>query len=203
MTSGVTPKATTIVSRGRGGRCDVRSAERKVLRRRPEPGDPPWVRNALVLACLALVALVAVTVLGWSVSTLIARLRSSASPRSSTSSPVAATGRPTIYQLRAGDCLQDTPGLYLGTGSQWPEYFNVVSCAKQHTAEVFLADNAWPSGLAYPGDNKADSQADARCNTAFRAYDGINNSRSEFTYEYSRPDNTAWANGDRRLLCIA
>jgi hypothetical protein len=84
-----------------------------------------------------------------------------------------------------------------------PDYFNVVSCTKQHIAEVFFAGNAWPSAQEYPGDNKVDSQAVARCDTAFRAYDGIDNSQSAFTYFYDPPDSESWYNGDRGLLCIA
>ena len=191
---------------------------------RPEPSDPPWVRNALVLACLGLIGLVAVTVLAWSVPTLIARLNSSASPRSSASasprsissasprSSVSAAPRSsasassplqTAYiDLRAGDCLQG-PGLNLGTGNPLPDYFNVVSCSKQHIAEVFFAGNAWPLALAFPGDNNIVSQADARCDTAFRTYDGIDNSQSAFTYESDSPNGFSWPNGDRGLLCIA
>jgi hypothetical protein len=90
-----------------------------------------------------------------------------------------------------------------------PDYFNVVPCTKQHIAEVFFAGNAWPpaaawpSEQAYPGDNKVDSQAVARCNTAFRAYDGIDKSQSAFSYDYDPPYEDSWANGDRELLCIA
>jgi hypothetical protein len=173
---------------------------------RPEPSAR---RNALVLACLGVVVLVAVTALVWSATTIVARLSSSAAPRSSASaaprssaSPTASARQLTFDQLKPGDCLQG-PGLNLGTTNPWPDYFNVVSCAQQHTAEVFFADNAWPSAQAYPGDNKVESQADARCNTAFRTYDGIDNSQSAFTYDYSSPDNVAWADGDRSLLCIA
>ena len=172
---------------------------------RPEPGDPPWVRNALVLACSGLVGLVAVAVLAWSVTTIIARSTSSASHRSSAS---ASSPLQTAYiDLRPGDCLQ-------GLGDDLiiaplPDYFNVVSCTKQHIAEVFFAGNAWPppapwpSVQEYPGDNKINSQAGARCDTAFRAYDGIDNSQSAFTYDYDSPDSDSWANGDRELLCIA
>jgi hypothetical protein len=181
---------------------------------RPEPSAR---RNALVLACLGVVVLVAVTALVWSATTIVARLSSSAASRSSASaaprssasasrrssaSPTASARQLTFDQLKPGDCLQG-PGLNLGTTNPWPDYFNVVSCTQQHTAEVFFADNAWPSAQAYPGDNKVESQADARCNTAFRTYDGIDNSQSAFTYDYSSPDNVAWADGDRSLLCIA
>jgi hypothetical protein len=158
------------------------------------------VRNALVLACLGLVGLVAVTALVWSVPMLIARLNSSASPRSSASasSPL----RTAYIDLRAGDCLQGQ-GLNLGSTSPLPDYFNVVPCTKQHIAEVFFAGNAWASTQAYPGNDKVDSQAVARCNTEFRAYDGIDTSLSAFTYEYDPPDDFSWPNGDRGLLCIA
>ena len=166
---------------------------------RPEPGDPPWVRNALVLACSGLVGLVAVAVLAWSVTTIIARSTSSASHRSSAS---ASSPLQTAYiDLRPGDCLQ-------GLGDDLiiaplPDYFNVVSCTKQHIAEVFFAGNAWPSAMPFPGDNNIVSQADARCDTAFRAYDGIDNSQSAFTYESDSPNDFSWPNGDRGILCIA
>ena len=190
---------------------------------RPEPGDPPWVRNALVLACSGLVGLVAVAVLAWSVTTIIARSTSSASHRSSASArpKSSASARPrssvsashrssasassplqTAYiDLRPGDCLQ-------GLGDDLiiaplPDYFNVVSCTKQHIAEVFFAGNAWPLAMPFPGDNNIVSQADARCDTAFRAYDGIDNSQSAFTYESDSPNDFSWPNGDRGILCIA
>ena len=98
-------------------------------------------------------------------------------------------------QLKPGDCLQG-PGLNLGTTNPLPDY-NVVPCTQQHTAEVFFADNAWPSALAYLGDNKLDSRADARCSTAFRTYDGIDNSQSAVNYDYSYPADITWANGNR------
>jgi hypothetical protein len=125
----------------------------------------------------------------------------SASPRSS-ASPTPSARQLALDQLKPGDCLQG-PGLNFGTNNPWPDYFNVVSCTQQHIAEVFFEGNVWPSALAYPGDNKVASQADARCDTAFRAYDGIDNSQSNFTYDYSNPDNIAWADGDRWIVCIA
>ena len=73
---------------------------------------------------------------------------------------------------------------------------------------MFFAGNVWPPATGmwaqeYPGDNKVDSQAVARCDTAFRTYDGIDKSQSAFTYDYDAPDSDSWANGDRELLCIA
>ena len=175
---------------------------------RPEPSNPPWVRNALVLACLGLVALVAVTALAWSVPTLIARSSSSASPRSSVSasprssaSSVPATGHLTIYQLRAGDCLQDYSGVTFFNEGNGP--FTAKPCTQPHAAEVFFAGNAWPRSQAYLGDASVDHGGNARCRTAFSAYDGIANSFSAFDNEPSYPDRRTWLGGDRWLVCFA
>jgi hypothetical protein len=142
----------------------------------------------------------------WSVTTIIARLSSSTSPSASSSprpsSPTSSSLQVTYPELQAGDCLQG-PGLNLGTSDPWPDYFNVVSCTQQHIAEVFFADNAWPSSRAYPGDNELASQADARCKIAFHTYDGIYNSQSVFSYDYASPDSISWADGDRWVVCIA
>jgi hypothetical protein len=149
------------------------------------------VRNALVLACSGLVGLVAVTVLVWSVTTLIARLSSSASPRSSASA-----------SLRAGDCLQD-PGQTLGNLIKENGPFTAAPCTQPHTAEVFFAGNAWPRSLPYPGDEAVRKEALARCGIAFNAYDGIDSSVSAFDVEPFLPNRRTWLGGDRRLVCFA
>ena len=107
---------------------------------RPEPDAR---RNARVLACLGLVVLVAVTALTWSVTTIIGRLSSFASPRSSVSasprssaSSVPATGHLTIYQLRAGDCLQDYSGVTFFNEGNGP--FTAELCTRPHAAEVSI-----------------------------------------------------------------
>jgi len=166
------------------------------------------VRNALVLACLGLIGLVAVTVLVWSVTTIVARSSSSASPRSSVSasprssaSSVPAIGHLTIYQLRAGDCLQDYSGVTFFNDGNGP--FTAEPCTQPHAAEVVFAGNAWPRSQAYLGDASVDHGGNARCRTAFSAYDGIANSVSAFDIEPSYPDRRTWLGGDRWLVCFA
>jgi hypothetical protein len=162
---------------------------------------------------LGLVLLVAITVLVAAVTSISARLhltpsaKSSALPGSASSAPAPSPSassplQATYPELQAGYCLQG-PGLGLGTSDPWPDYFNVVPCTQRHIAEVFYADSAWPSSKAYPGDNKVNSEAEAHCDAAFRQYDGIGNSQSAFTYDYSTPDSIDWSDGDRRLVCIA
>jgi len=115
----------------------------------------------------------------------------------------ALTGHLSEGQLRPGDCLTGS-NLGLGSGNSWP-WPTAVPCTGQHLAEVFFSRNAWPQSLAaYPGDNAISDQGWARCLTAFRAYDGIDNSISEFTIDYIAPYGTSdWASGDRQVVCMA
>lgn len=112
------------------------------------------------------------------------------------------TNQLTADQLRPGDCLTGS-NMGLGNSNPWPDYVTAVPCTQRHLAEVFFAGDAWPQSLAYPGDNSIASQADARCSTAFIAYDGIPSEQSVFTYTTVMPDNTAWSSGDRSLQCVA
>ena len=51
--------------------------------------------------------------------------------------------------------------------------YTAVPCSQSHTGEVFFSGDIWPQSLAYPGDNRVDNQAHARCDRAFTAHDGI------------------------------
>lgn len=175
---------------------------------RPEPSAR---RNALALAGLGFILLVAMTVLVWSVTTVVTRLSSSRSsarstPTASLSSP--ASPAPSTFQaswdeLQAEDCLTGSD-LGLNTSNTWPDLVTVVPCPQRHIGEVFFAGNAWPRSQAYPGDNARNSEAVDRCNTAFTAYDGITNDNSAFTYTYIEPSGADdWASGDRWLVCVA
>ena len=150
-------------------------------------------RNALVMVGVALVALAAVIA-------AVAIASSSATSSSATSS---SARQLTEGQLQPGDCLTGS-NLGLGTDSDWPDEVTAVSCTQRHLAEVFFADNVWSQSLAYPGDNAASNQANARCFSAFRAYDGIANSESALTFDYIVPaDASDWASGDRLVVCVA
>jgi tetratricopeptide (TPR) repeat protein len=133
------------------------------------------------------------------VSVLIAGLV----PLPSSTSPTAATGQLAEDQLQPGDCLRGS-NMGLGSGSDWPDLVTAVSCTQAHIAEVFFASDAWPQSLVYPGDNTVSDQGDARCLTAFSAYDGIDNSSSAFTFDDITPSGgDDWDSGDRWLVCVA
>jgi hypothetical protein len=105
-------------------------------------------------------------------------------------------------QLRSGDCLAGS-NMGLATGSPWPDYVTSVPCTKQHEAEVFFAGDTWPQSLAYPGGDAVNGRSDARCVTAFAAYDGVDYTVSAFSFTEIVPGSSAWASGDRLLVCLA
>ena len=84
----------------------------------------------------------------------------------SSASSIPSTDQLTIYQLRAGDCLQGS-GQTLANFNQLNGPFTVAPCTQPHTDEVFFAGNAWPRSLAYPGDQAVYDDGLARCIMAF------------------------------------
>ena len=173
---------------------------------RPEPNDR---RNALVLAGLGLVLLVAVSVLVWSVITIIGRL-SSSTPRASSASsapPASASAPPgrqlTEDQLRPGDCLNGSDLSLDNNFTPWPEFFTVVPCTQRHVAEVYFARNIWRQSRAYPGDDQAYNQAAYRCADALSAYvAGSTHNTAAFAFTEIMPDGTTWPTGDRLVVCV-
>jgi DivIVA domain-containing protein len=110
------------------------------------------------------------------------------------------TGQLTVYQLKTGDCLQDSG---LVNFNQANGLFTAARCTQPHTSEVFFAGNVWPRSLAYPGDQAIYDDGYVRCDTAFSAYDGIGSWSSAFTVVPSTPDQSTWSDGDRWLVCFA
>jgi uncharacterized membrane protein YhaH (DUF805 family) len=166
----------------------------------PKPRSWP---NFLVIAGTALAALVAViVVVAMSTSSTSPNSNTSSSSPASSSSPTSSRLQLTVDQLRPGNCLQGGD-LGLGASNQWPDLVTAVPCTQSHIAEVFFAADIWPQSLAYPGDEKVDSQADDRCASAFTAYDGVASDTSAFTYDLIDPDSDTWASDDRLVVCIA
>jgi hypothetical protein len=122
----------------------------------------------------------------------------------SSASSIPSTGQLTIYQLRAGNCLQDS-GQTLANFNEGNGPFTAAPCTQPHTDEVFFAGNSWPRSLAYPGDQAVLDDGYAHCVMAFSAYDGIDvgSSSSVFDVVSSTPDSSTWPDGDRWLVCFA
>jgi hypothetical protein len=124
----------------------------------------------------------------------------SSTPSTATGSSTTSARQLTIYQLRTGDCLQDSD---IGNLNELKDTFTEAPCTQPHAAEVFFAGNDWPRSLAYPGDTAVYDDGYARCLMALSAYDGIDGSLSALGVEPSVPDSSTWLAGDRRLVCFA
>jgi hypothetical protein len=129
----------------------------------------------------------------------------SASP---TANPRPTVGNLTLTQFRVGDCLKGA-NMELNKNTPWPKLTQAVPCNQSHTAEVFYSNiNFWPMNESYPGDTAIKNQANAECDNAFAAYDGIAYSKSQYTWTNVVPDASTWPNAkpaqrDRALHCIA
>ena len=158
-----------------------------------------WAAGGVFTAAVVVVVAVSVAISSSPPAPAPTPSRSSAQPSpSAPSSP----RQSTLDQLRAGDCLSGS-NLPFGTSNPWPDLVTVVPCTQQHIAEVFFAGNTWPKSLGYPGDAVERDQADARCNSAFSAYDGIPQSQSALSYYFVYPSIDAWHAGDRSVQCTA
>ena len=150
-------------------------------------------RNVLLLVGVVAALTVGVLIVG------LTSLRSSTRSEASTSVP----SQLTVDQLQPGDCLRGSD-MGLGTDSTWPDLVTAVPCTQQHIAEVFFAGNAWPQSLAaYPGDDAVNNTVHDLCDTAFAAYDGATSDESAFNNDPIAPDSSAWADGDRSVVCVA
>jgi len=121
-------------------------------------------------------------------------------------------GMVVLNGLRAGECLE-TPQAYdqnassrsrfWGGGGSWPTSLPVVPCGDRHGAEVLFSANVWAENQAYPGANAIVQQSSASCNSAFNTYVGIPYDKSVLDITMAYPSSGTWADGDRKLICIA
>lgn len=171
---------------------------------REGPAAPKSQRRALAIAGALVTVGVALGVLAAVI--LVGGLAHSASARQLTKKPrhLMESTWLTENQLQPGDCLIGT-NLGLGTYRTWPEIVALVPCTQPHLAEVFYVGWPWRALPAkYPGDNAIFNMEYQRCSTAFRAYDGVDDSASIFAYHSVGPTPASdWATGDREVVCMA
>jgi Septum formation len=174
-------------------------------------GGPPgqWTRSgysrrpALVLAGTGVVLLAALgAAIGVAASSTRSTNQPAPAPPATRLTPAPATTQLGVYSLEPGDCLAGS-NMGLGNSNPWPTDVTQVACTKPHEAEVYFVADIWPQSMAYPKDSTIDSQAEARCDTAFTAYDGADYSQSAFSYTEIVPDSANWASGDRSMVCVA
>jgi hypothetical protein len=91
-------------------------------------------------------------------------------------------------QVEPGDCLADF--------SSVNEPSTVVECGREHEAQL-VGRKLWPATRAFPADMKGD--AEAFCATVPVEPPGD----AQVIVEISHPAEGTWAEGDRRVDCIA
>ena len=79
----------------------------------------------------------------------------------------------------------------------------VVSCAEPHGAQAYFAGEIWDAGAPYPGDAAVNAAWLARCESEFRTLAGKSLYESTFELNGWSPDAQGWADGPRRIGCIA
>ena len=91
-------------------------------------------------------------------------------------------------QVHPGDCLTDVESV--------GEPATVVECDREHDAQL-VGRKLWPTDRAFPEDMQAD--AEAFCATIELA----SAAQAQVVVEISHPAEGTWAEGDRRVDCLA
>lgn len=91
-------------------------------------------------------------------------------------------------QVRPGDCLTDFDSV--------GEPSTVVECDRDHEAQL-VGRKLWPTGRAFPADMKADAERFCATIELASAED------AQVIVEISHPAEGTWAEGDRRVDCLA
>lgn len=91
-------------------------------------------------------------------------------------------------QLHPGDCLTDFDSV--------GEPSTVVECSRDHEAQL-VGRKLWPTGRAFPTEMKADAES-------FCATIELDSAEeAQVIVEISHPAEGTWAEGDRRVDCLA
>jgi serine/threonine protein kinase len=172
----------------------------------PPSGSRPGKRHVWRVAgsFAGMMSLVAILVVGAVISGTSATHTTHATPATPGSvGPVPGAMPLYLFDYQPGDCLYGN--VSLDPSVPWPDPAWQVPCTQRHSFEVFYAnDSFWPASEAYPGVSKLASQASAKCDAAFTAYDRASPTISIYTYTFVEPvtsDN--WVSGARGLTCLA
>jgi DivIVA domain-containing protein len=103
-------------------------------------------------------------------------------------------------QLKTGDCFNG-----LTDTARWTDNADSpirVDCRSPHEEEI-TGTFTLPGGSRYPGDAAVEKASDARCETYFARYCGIDYDSSAYDYYYATPYPWDWRQGDHKVICLA
>jgi len=98
---------------------------------------------------------------------------------------------PSVFRLRAGDCLNSGPG-----GISSP---TVVPCGQPHDAEVYARFAL--AGQRWPGDAAIGTRARQGCTARLGGYLNPQLATTVLSESYVFPDQGAWNAGERTIIC--
>lgn len=101
--------------------------------------------------------------------------------------------------LRVGECF-NAPELHSESDSSIAAV-EVVSCAGRHDGEAYFVNDEWDAAHSFPGDDRVESDSDARCEHEFESYVQLPYADSALEYHYWYPSSSTWADGDRKIVC--
>jgi hypothetical protein len=102
------------------------------------------------------------------------------------------TYRPSAaYSLRPGNCIN-----LQNDGS-----YSIVSCSTPHNSEVY--GRLTLAGTVYPGATAVQRQVVSGCATQLTSYVNPQYADIGFSQEYVYPDQQAWKDGERTVICEA
>jgi hypothetical protein len=98
---------------------------------------------------------------------------------------------PSVFSLRAGECLNSGPNGISG--------LRVLSCSQAHGAEVFATFRV--AGSHYPGATAMQQQARQGCASRLSGYLNPQLSAASLAQSFVYPDAGAWSAGERTVVC--
>jgi len=118
---------------------------------------------------------------------------------------VTASGSTDVFDLREGDCLDDS-SLLADTSDEDPVSQEVTTvhtmpCSDPHDFEAYR-NVSLTGGSDYPGSDPLDAQADDLCGKAFDSFVGFDYQDSIYDYTYYQPTAEGWMGGDRSVSCL-
>ncbi|MGH1506130.1 MAG: septum formation family protein [Acidimicrobiales bacterium] len=100
--------------------------------------------------------------------------------------------------LRVGDCLAEAPAIGATAAAVGDQV--TASCDGDHGAEIYYAFDL-PEG-AFPQGGAIDELGHDGCYATFEPFVGSAYELSSLVFRVALPDEAAWQDGDREVLCV-
>ena len=117
------------------------------------------------------------------------------------SGAIVAGGDLSVFELRAGDCFDDPPGILEGVVEV--SELAAVPCDEPHDNEAYAVfDAPFSEDAPHPGTEAVDTLAGTRCFSEFAPYVGRSYETSRLDFDFLSPTPDSWDEGDREIICF-